>query len=206
MFAALAVLGVLATVGTACAVRAWLRDQAAERAAFALEVHHEEYSLAPTRGDAQGRAGGCAPAPRGESLCRESRPAARAVLTGSLSPRPHQEGTPPVSAPPAGPARTSPAGTANAQVSQTAAPAVSIARPHTQLSLETLGTRPGALPALVTEEVTPSGTRDDVAAASSQPLRVTGAGGARPSPALSKAVTDALDAGWAIARSMTAVT
>ena len=48
---------------------------------------------APTREDDQGRAVRvCAP---------ESRPAARADLTGSLSSRPHQEGPQPLSAPPA---------------------------------------------------------------------------------------------------------
>ena len=48
----------------------------------------------PIRGDAQGR----------DVRVRacDSRPAARADLTGSLSPRPHQEGARPVSAPPAG--------------------------------------------------------------------------------------------------------
>ena len=171
MFAALAVLGIIAVLGTACAVRAWLRDQAAERAAFALEVHHVTYlplpehlpapvteGTLPIRGDAQEREGGCAPA--------EPRPAAGADLTGLLSPRTHQEGTPLLSAPPAGSA---------------------------------------LLPAPVTEEVMHGGSAAD-SAAWGQGLRVNGAGGARPSPALSKAVTDALDAGWAIARSMTAVT
>lgn len=163
---------------------------------YGLAIHHEDpaawtapalagiaerygmedgYTL-PIRGDAQERDGGCAPA--------EPRPAAGADVTGLLSPRHapregvNQEGARLVSAPPAGHTHTSPAGTANAPVNPTAAAAVSITRPHTQLDGATLGGDhwPGAQ-----------------------------AGGARPSPALPEATVAALAAGCDIARSMTEV-
>ena len=90
--AVLATEAAIVLLGAVGALTGWLMDRPEPAAPLTGRRH-----MLPIRGDAQEREGGCAPA--------ESRPAAGAGLTGLLSPRPCQEGAPPVSAPPAGPAR-----------------------------------------------------------------------------------------------------